>query len=138
LLYSGNTFDHNVVQSPPNQWNDALISFTDPTMLVPSLCAHSYNSWDQSGVSQSNWIWDGADRVSLTAFLSAVGDTTSVAGPVTFSDPNRTLASYNGSIGGTATYDAFVAQCSLQSKDYWRTEYTAAAVNTYIHAGFGL
>jgi hypothetical protein len=40
------------------------------------------------------------------------------------------------SIGGTATYDAFIDEALLQSRLDWRSEYTAEAVNAYIREGF--
>lgn len=55
-----------------------------------------------------------------------------------FPDPTRTVGSYHGTIGGTATLVAFMAEARLQSKDNWRPQYTANAVNNYIRAGFGL
>jgi hypothetical protein len=60
-----------------------------------------------------------------------------VAGTYSFPDPNRSIATYQASIGGNASLAAFLTQCRLQSKANWRTEYTADAVNTYIRAGFG-
>ncbi len=66
------------------------------------------------------------------------GDTGSTFTVVEFPDPGRTIGSYNGSVGGEPTYEAFMAEALLQSKDNWRPKYTAAAVNVYIRDGFGL
>ncbi len=56
--------------------------------------------------------------------------------PVAFVDPNRTAATYNKSLGGEGTREAFLAEAHKQSKFNWRPEYTAAAVIAYIREGF--
>jgi hypothetical protein len=136
--YGGNTLDHCVVQSVPNQWNNAIASFQDPTLLSPTYFIEDNNDWALEGLPQSSWVSAGASTIPFATFLADFNDTTSTAGPVNFPDPGRTLGSYNGSLGDTATYDAFMAQCRLQSKDNWRPQYTAAVANTYFRAGFGL
>jgi len=55
-----------------------------------------------------------------------------------FSAPTRDAASYNGTLGGTATLAAFITEVKLQSADNWRPAYTANAVNNYVRAGFGM
>ena len=56
--------------------------------------------------------------------------------PGPFVDPERSVASYNKSLGGEATFDAFANEVRKQSKTNWRKEYTAQAINAYIRAGF--
>lgn len=56
------------------------------------------------------------------------------AGP--YLDPNRDCGTYNASLGGAGTTAAFLTECRLQSRDNLRSQYTAAAVNAYIRAGF--
>ena len=73
-----------------------------------------------------NIIWDW--KSSLPADLKES------AGP--FKDPDRTLASYNASLGGDESFEGFAQQVRRQSKANWRTEYTAAAVIAYIRDGF--
>lgn len=53
-----------------------------------------------------------------------------------YSDPTRSVATYMGSIGGTATFQGFVDAISAQSKDNWNPALTANAVNNYIRSGF--
>ena len=55
---------------------------------------------------------------------------------VTFADPTRTAATYNATLGGEATREAFLAEAYKQSKFNWRPEYSAAAVISYIRDGF--
>jgi hypothetical protein len=58
--------------------------------------------------------------------------------PGPFPDPNRSVVTYNASRGGAGTFDDFAAELRLQSRDRWRTDYTAVAVNDYIRQGFGM
>ena len=55
---------------------------------------------------------------------------------ITFVDATRTVATYNATLGGAATLEAFIEECLKQSKDNWRTEYTALAVNWYLRTGY--
>lgn len=50
--------------------------------------------------------------------------------------PNRTIATYMQSLGYTPTVDAFMAQARLQERGHWVTQFTAAAVNSYVRDGF--
>ena len=56
--------------------------------------------------------------------------------PDLYADPSRSVASYNKSIGGAESVDAFMADARKQSRFNWRQEYTAHAVNEYIRGGF--
>lgn len=83
--------------------------------------------------------WFSVNNVSmgLASWLALSGETGAAAEIVPFPDPGRTLATYQSALGGVATTEGFLAQARLQSRDFWRPEYTAAAVNDYIRAGFG-
>ena len=73
-----------------------------------------------------NIVWDWKSTVS--------GDLKESAGP--FKDPDRTLASYNASLGGDESFEAFAAEIRRQSKTNWRTQYAADAVIGYFQEGF--
>ena len=51
-------------------------------------------------------------------------------------DPARTVATYNRSLGGAGTTEAFLAQARAQSRQNWRPQYTADGVNDYVRDGF--
>jgi hypothetical protein len=53
-----------------------------------------------------------------------------------YRDPNRTVGTYNRSLGGPATSDAFLAEARRQSRQNWRPAYTAGGVNDYVREGF--
>lgn len=53
-----------------------------------------------------------------------------------YRDPNRTVGTYNRSLGGGATLESFIADARKQSRQNWRPQLTAAAVNDYMRQGF--
>jgi hypothetical protein len=55
-----------------------------------------------------------------------------------YPNPNRSAASYAGSIGLAASLDAFLTAARGQSKDNWNAQLMANAVNNYIRTGFGI
>jgi hypothetical protein len=55
---------------------------------------------------------------------------------VKFTEPLRWAATYNATLGGEATREAFLAEACEQSKSNWRPQYTAAALIEYIRKGF--
>ena len=58
--------------------------------------------------------------------------------PARWVDPERSLASYNATLGRPADANDFLMRARSLSRDEWRPEYTAPAVNDYIRAGFKL
>jgi hypothetical protein len=76
---------------------------------------------------EGNVIWDWSSNRG--------GDLQLSAGP--FPSPERTVASYNESLGGDASFEAFAAQVREQSRANWREEYTASAIVEYFRAGVG-
>jgi len=90
-----------------------------------------------SGMSdQSRWIRTAKDFVSFHSWKASVRDEGSKDQRVKFLDPDRTIESYQASLGGEATYEAFLAEARKQSKNNWRRQYTAEAVSEYIRKGF--
>jgi hypothetical protein len=72
---------------------------------------------------------------SLSVWQSIV-DATGTNTRITYSDPTRSIGSYNGSIGGVPTVAAFLAAARQQSNQNWNSSYAAASVLDYIRAGF--
>jgi hypothetical protein len=56
--------------------------------------------------------------------------------PGPFVDPDRTVATYNASLGGKNSFEAFADEVRKQSKTNWRKQYSAEAVIAYFRAGF--
>ena len=63
-----------------------------------------------------------------------------LGGPEPFPNPGRTVGTYYDSIVGSSGHTSFdfIAAARKQSKDNWNPALTAAAVNDYIRAGFGI
>jgi len=76
------------------------------------------------------------NAVDFTAWQAAVGDPGAQVQKLGYSEPNRSVESYAGTLGFAATLDAFIVEAKQQSKQSWRPELTAAAVNSYVRAGF--
>jgi hypothetical protein len=95
------------------------------------------NTFHDLNAAPNAWMAAGAN-LSLDQWKSLVHDTTSVGQLASFPDPNRTIATYHASIGGAPTLEAFMTEARKQSKNNWRVQYTAEAVNDYIRDGFGL
>jgi hypothetical protein len=93
--------------APANQW------FSDPNLV-------SFSQWK-------------LDTAALGVSPNEVGST---ATAFTFSDPTRSLATYNASLGGTATAKEFFRIAAGQSKYSYDTRYTAAPTIAYVRAGF--
>jgi len=66
----------------------------------------------------------------------AIVDPTCEARQIDYPDPDRDMATYNASLGGVASVDAFLAQMRLQSRQNYRKEYTARSAISYMQAGF--
>src|SRR5262249_14941644 len=99
---------------------------------------YSANNIFYSQASSSNWFNPGG---SLAGWRPLVHDTTSIAQDYAFPDASRTIATYMASLGyGSADQNAvgFLNQARQQSKANWRQQFTAAAVNAYIRAGYGV
>lgn len=91
-----------------------------------------------SSAQGGNQVRVGKRPVPLKQWQSQARETAKLPKKSPFPDPNRTLATYQKSMGGEPTHEAFFAEARKQSKAHWRKEYTAAAVNDYLRAGFGL
>jgi hypothetical protein len=55
---------------------------------------------------------------------------------VPYVDPERSLATYDGSLGGLGTTADFLAQVRLQSSQTWQAPYVTETIINYMRAGF--
>jgi hypothetical protein len=108
---------------------------------TPGLAAEihgSENRWFRSKGGEARAFRLADADMDFAAFHAAIGDKTSTFAAVEYPDPNRTIATYQASIGGPPTLEAFLAEARKQSRSNWRPAYTAGAVGAYVRAGFGL
>ncbi len=88
--------------------------------------------------SAAGWFRLGSKSYGFDAWATLVNEVGSTATAPSFPDPERTIESYQQSLGLSASHDAFIAEALKQSRFNWREQFTAKAVNSYIRAGFGL
>jgi hypothetical protein len=128
------------VQLRGNQFHNELS--LDPLVLHAqpdsTQGVQSSNNVFFSVANVGTWTQVGVVLHPLEAWKLLVSDSTSVAAPPAFPDAARTISSYQTSIGGGSSLQAFIDGARQQSRTNWRTTYTAAAVNDYVRAGFGL
>lgn len=79
--------------------------------------------WFSPGTSYDNWV-------------SISGETGSSKEALTYTDPSRTILTYNQSLGGTASVDEWITRALAQARHNWDENYTAHKANDYIRAGF--
>lgn len=91
-----------------------------------------------SSLGAGFWVSIANQSRSLNDWRTQVGDTTSTAVRTTYPDPERTIVTYQTSLGGTGGLTGFMQEARRQSKANWRPAYTAAAANSYFRAGFGM
>ncbi|MCA9643714.1 MAG: right-handed parallel beta-helix repeat-containing protein [Polyangiaceae bacterium] len=135
---------NGIILKPQSGWSNVAVTknrIIDPTngsCLIKhegSFAAVSYADNEYSSGSGQRFCVDGSDR-DLAAWKSASGESTAAAWSGSFSDPDRTLGSYSGTVGLPATIEGFLDAALKQSRLNWRTDLQAAAVNDYIRAGF--
>jgi hypothetical protein len=136
-LYSGITWTTNVLQSPPNGANEGVMIVGNagtPSRFVLS----ASNYWYEQTITEPNWFLVAGVSKSVSQWNALVNDSTSVAGPITYPAPTRTVGTYNVTLGGANDHDAFMDAARGQSRDTWKDVYTAAALAAFIRGGFGL
>lgn len=85
----------------------------------------------------NRWLRIGESRwVALADWKNQTRESGHTVTAISFADPNRTAATYNATLGGSATLDAFLVEAKKQSRFNWRPPYTAQALNDYVRAGF--
>lgn len=80
----------------------------------------------------------GNNGYTFPQWVAVTGEDSSSFTQATYPSPDRTIGTYMAALGRSPTLGAFLEQARLQSRVYWRQEYTAQAVTDYIRAGFGL
>jgi hypothetical protein len=120
---------NNTLQQP----SDSHLITVEAEYVPANVTVSGNRYWSQRSGA---WCRSSAQEFDNAAWRSYDAD--AVYGQMSFPNSARTVGSYNATQGGAWSSDDFMAQARLQSKDYWRPAYTAAAVNDYLRAGFGM
>lgn len=145
ILYK---FDDNQTTVLLSDSTTSTFSFSSNTISIPNgnpnlvntkTGDHSFsnNKWYAFSGENIGWIFNG-NNGSLSSFSSAVGDSSSTYGNISFPDATRSIETYMASLGETATIDAFIAKARAQDRYNWDHNITAEAANAWIKDGFGM
>jgi hypothetical protein len=127
----------------------ASVVFRDNAVQSQNIAARLVTTGGFSGLSFSSnsyfsarpaaeWFRAGGTNADLAGWVTRSGETGAQGNAISYPDPDRTVESYHASLGKPATFSSFIDEARKQSKANWRPEYTAAAINDWIRAGFGL
>lgn len=139
ILRGGNFRNFSVTgndMQDPNAVAGSPLILHDQSVSVGALTSSGNRL--HSSLAAGNWVMVGGQSRSLDDWKTLVGDTTTVAQRVTYPDPERTIATYQASLGGSGGLAGFMQEARRQGKSNWRAAYTAAAANQYFRAGFGM
>ena len=111
-----------------------MVLFTPP-QIDPARFRFAANAYFSSALP-NGWFYYGVGTVPYLTWVVSTADAGSQILRPMFTDPNRTPAAYQSTLGRAATFDDFVSQVRAQSRRNWKIEYRAAAFNDYVRAGF--
>jgi len=141
--YAANTFSNNVIQNPDNtvfyegggedgQVVQASAAFTGGVGAQFAFSDNHYNKAAGAGVD----VRQNSVNISFATWFSQTGDSGSLDAEVTYDDPDRTIGTYNVTLGGADDHTEFEDACVAMDEDTWDDDYTAPAVVAYIKEGF--
>jgi hypothetical protein len=84
----------------------------------------------------AEWFGIGGSKTSLDAWRNRLEPSAQNA-QVGYSSPDRDVASYQRSIGETASVDGFLSAARRLAQGNWSSRFTARSVINHIRAGFG-
>ena len=114
---------------------DDVLLHNNPAPSPGALTSSDNRFWSRHAPT-NGWCRLGQGNVSLDAWKSAVGDTTSQAVQPEFLDPRRGVDGYDAFVGGPGTTASFLSNARRHSKETWDDRYTAGAENAWVRAGF--
>lgn len=124
-----NSVTGNVIQYP-GVTSDFLMEHNPLTNLGQFTMAN--NRYFRGG-GTSGWFQPGTN---LSGYKANFGDTTSTVAQVPLVAPNRTIATYSSSVGGSGSFEDFMIQARRQSRYNWREQYRAVNIVPYFRQGF--
>lgn len=128
--WSSVTVSSNAIQAPPTS-----------SFMVQTTGSFPYTGLTYSGnvynPTSTSFASIGGVTTSYATWITNSGETGSSNTAVSYPAPTRTLDTYAASIGRTDAA-TMLADFRNMSKNNWRTDYLAPAINCYMWAGFGI
>ena len=136
-ITSGNIIAHDI-SDPVNTRGLHIVGTSDDPSRNITLRQNIFYKWYRGGpwIPNSQYVAISSETNNYYSEFSPITGSNFDSAAINWVDPNRTMATYNSSLGGANSFDAFIAEARKQSKRSWRPEYTAAAANDYIRSGF--
>lgn len=121
---------NNIIQNPAYTYSTGVVRLFYDIRGEFNFLNNTYYALNQE-------FFVTGSSINLAAWNAWSGDTGSWVAP-SFTASTRDVDTYMGSIGDTATIDAFIDKIRAQDRYDWNTDYTADAVNDYIRTGFDM
>ena len=90
-----------------------------------------------SAADPGTWFGVNRETMGLRRWVETSGETGAAMRKIDYPDPERNIQKYMQHLGMEPTREAFLAAIRAQSRRHWRKEFTAAAINDWMRAGFG-
>ncbi len=103
---------------------------------LPSVENWAGNRYYDPALSQSAWFLQESNNVSVGQWLTQVDQTGKVLPSLPYADPNRSVATYDATLGGPGTWQDFLVQARSMSYTNYQPQYMAQAVIDYVNRGF--
>ena len=120
----------NVFSAP-----DPESRIVESAMALPKDAVRFANNAYHAG-ARAGWFNVGGNRLGPEQWSAQSGEAGAHYRPIAFVDGARDIASYNASLGGEASLEAFAREVHAQARGNYRPAYTAAALLKYLRAGY--
>jgi hypothetical protein len=90
-----------------------------------------------SEAATNTWFSVNGTDLGFDDWVKQSGETDATLEKVEYPDDTRNIQNYMKHLGLEPTHDAFIREIRKQCRSNWRKEFTAAAINDWIRAGFG-
>jgi len=133
-------FKNNDIQEPAGSMS--LLVHFDNTLAASGEIDSARNRFFRTGQLNDRYSPTGFGSTDIAGYRLAMADADSVETQVPYPDPDKTIADYHASIGGTATVAAYVAAVRAQSRyttggaSGWNDDLMASKVLDYMRANF--
>jgi len=122
----------------PNEKEDLtyLLQGGGADIDVYTFDGNTWHAWDDSHSWFQGFSYEGSSWHDYDRWLELSGETNSKWEQVDFFDTNRSLATYNASLGGEESFEAFIMEAREQSRQNWDWDYSPVKVRDYFVEGF--